>query len=48
MPLSIPVRGARVPLPAVVGALLAISVWVSVVTFHEGARVIGSAWMAAA
>jgi len=47
VPLSIPIRGVRVPLPAVFGALFAISVWVSVVTFHEGARVIGAAWMAA-
>ncbi len=47
VPLSVPIRGARVPLPAVFGALFAISVWLSVVTFHEGARVIGTAWMAA-
>jgi APA family basic amino acid/polyamine antiporter len=47
VPLSIPIRGARVPLPTVFGALLAISVWVSVVALHEGARVIGTAWMAA-
>ena len=37
VPLSIPIRGARVPLPAVLGALFAVSVWLSVVTFHEGA-----------
>ena len=47
VPLSIPIRGARVPLPAVFGALFAISVWLSVVTFHEGARVIGTVWMGA-
>ena len=47
VPLSIPIRGARVPLPAVFGALFAISVWLSVVTLHEGARVIGTVWMAA-
>jgi APA family basic amino acid/polyamine antiporter len=47
VPLSVPIRGARVPIPAVFGALFAISVWISVVTFHEGARVIGTVWMAA-
>jgi basic amino acid/polyamine antiporter, APA family len=46
VPLSVPVRGARVPLPAVFGAVVAILVWASVVAFHEGGRVIGSVWMA--
>ena len=47
VPLSIPIRGARVPLPAVFGALYAILVWLSVVTLHGGARLIGTAWMVA-
>ena len=47
VPFSIPIRGARVPLPTVFGAAFAISVWLSVVTFHEGARVIGTVWMGA-
>jgi basic amino acid/polyamine antiporter, APA family len=47
VPLSVRVRGASVPLPAVFGALVAILVWASVVAFHEGGRVIGSVWMAA-
>ena len=47
VPLSIPIRGARVPLPAVFGALYAILVWLSVVTLHGGARFVGTAWMAA-
>jgi APA family basic amino acid/polyamine antiporter len=46
VPLSIPVRGARLPLPAVFGALLAISVWISIVIYHESARLIGAVWMA--
>jgi APA family basic amino acid/polyamine antiporter len=45
VPLSIPFRGARVPLPAVFGAAFSISVWLSIVIFHEGARVIGTVWM---
>ncbi len=47
VPLSIPVRGAHVPLPAVFGALFSISVWISLVIYHEGARAIGAGWMAA-
>jgi APA family basic amino acid/polyamine antiporter len=47
VPLSIPIRGARVPLPAVFGLCLAVLVWASVVAFHEGGRIIGTAWMVA-
>ncbi|HZB07096.1 MAG TPA: universal stress protein [Thermoleophilaceae bacterium] len=47
VPLSIPIRGARVPLPAVFGFCLAVLVWASVVAFHEGGRIIGTAWMVA-
>ena len=46
VPFSIPVRGARVPLPAVLGAAFSIGVWLSIVIYHEGARVIGAIWMA--
>jgi basic amino acid/polyamine antiporter, APA family len=47
VPFSIPVRGARVPLPAVFGAAFSIAVWLSVIVYHEGARYIGFGWMAA-
>jgi APA family basic amino acid/polyamine antiporter len=46
VPLSVPVRGARIPLPAVFGALISVFVWISIVIYHEGARVIGAGWMA--
>jgi APA family basic amino acid/polyamine antiporter len=46
VPFSIPFRGARVPLPAVFGAAFSISVWVSLVIYHQGARAIGTGWMA--
>jgi basic amino acid/polyamine antiporter, APA family len=46
VPFSIPVRGARVPLPAVFGAAFSIAVWLSVIVYHEGARYIGFGWMA--
>jgi APA family basic amino acid/polyamine antiporter len=45
VPLSVPFRGARVPLPAVFGALLSVFVWISIVVYHEGARLIGAGWM---
>ena len=47
MPLGVHWRGAVVPLPAVVGFLLAVAVWISVVALHEGARIAGGIWMVA-
>jgi basic amino acid/polyamine antiporter, APA family len=46
VPLSVPIRGARVPLPAVFGAFFSILVWISILVYHSGARVVGAAWMA--
>jgi APA family basic amino acid/polyamine antiporter len=47
VPLSVPVGGGtRVPVPAVIGALLSFAGWLSVVVLHEGARVAGTAWLA--
>jgi len=46
VPLSVPFRGARIPLPAVFGALFSILVWISILVYHGGARVVGVAWMA--
>jgi APA family basic amino acid/polyamine antiporter len=45
MPLSIAFRGARVPLPAVAGALLAGAGLISVMIFHSGARYVGLGWV---
>jgi APA family basic amino acid/polyamine antiporter len=45
VPLSIRVRGASVPLPAVAGALFAAIGWVLVVVYHAGARYVGSGWL---
>jgi basic amino acid/polyamine antiporter, APA family len=47
VPLSIPLGRGSIPLPAALGALASVLAWVSVVVLHEGARVIGGAWMAA-
>jgi APA family basic amino acid/polyamine antiporter len=46
VPLSIPVRGGSIPLPAALGALLSGAAWVSVIVLHEGARLAGLIWMA--
>jgi APA family basic amino acid/polyamine antiporter len=45
VPLSVPFRGAQVPLPAVFGALFSILVWISILVYHSGARLVGAAWM---
>ena len=47
MPLSIPVGSGSIPLPALLGFVMALAAWVSVIILHEGARVIGGAWMLA-
>jgi APA family basic amino acid/polyamine antiporter len=47
VPLSVPVAGARVPLPAVFGLIVSVLVWLSVVLFHQGGRIIGTVWMLA-
>ena len=46
IPLSVPVRGGSIPLPAALGVLLSGAGWVSVVVLHEGARIAGGVWMA--
>ena len=47
MPLSIRVGKGSIPVPAAIGALLAIVGWVSVVALHSGARIVGTGWMLA-
>jgi APA family basic amino acid/polyamine antiporter len=47
VPISVKVGRGAVPVPAVLGALFSILAWVSVIILHEGARVIGGAWMLA-
>ncbi|MEK6327734.1 MAG: APC family permease, partial [Actinomycetota bacterium] len=45
MPLEITVRGRRLPLPALAGALLMALLWIAVLTFHGNARWVGGGWM---
>ena len=45
MPLSVHVGGGDLPLPAVLGAVLALLAWLSVVATHSGARWVGFGWL---
>ena len=45
VPWSIGVAGARVPVPAVVGALASGAGWLALLVFHTGARYVGLAWL---
>jgi APA family basic amino acid/polyamine antiporter len=46
IPLSVPWRGAELPLPAIVAALVSGLAFVSVLAYHETARWVGLGWMA--
>ncbi len=46
MPGSLSVRGGELPLPALLGALVAGAGWISVIVLHEPARYVGLGWMA--
>ncbi|MGI8506025.1 MAG: amino acid permease [Solirubrobacteraceae bacterium] len=47
VPMSFRVRGASVPIPAVLGALLSFAGWIAVLAFHSGARYVGVGWLLA-
>jgi APA family basic amino acid/polyamine antiporter len=47
VPLSVTIRGARVPIPAVLGALLGAAGWVALLVYHAGSRWVGLAWLLA-
>ncbi len=47
VPLSVTISGAKVPIPAVVGAVASALGWAALLVFHTGARYVGLAWMAA-
>jgi basic amino acid/polyamine antiporter, APA family len=46
MPLSIPMRGGTLALPALLGAILSALAWISPMILHAGARYVGIGWMA--
>jgi APA family basic amino acid/polyamine antiporter len=46
IPWSVTFRGGRVPIPAVLGAVLAGAGWIAVLVLHTGARYVGTGWLA--
>ncbi|MCW2958420.1 MAG: amino acid permease, partial [Solirubrobacterales bacterium] len=46
VPFSVTIGGGSLPLPAVLGAVLAGLAWISVIVLHTGARYVGMGWMA--
>jgi APA family basic amino acid/polyamine antiporter len=47
VPFTVRLRGVPVPLPAVLGAALAIVGWILLIVFHSGARYLGVGWLLA-
>jgi APA family basic amino acid/polyamine antiporter len=47
MPLSVKLGRGSLPLPAVLGLVMAVAAWISVIVLHEGARYVGGGWLAA-
>jgi APA family basic amino acid/polyamine antiporter len=45
-PLNVRIRGAEIPLPAVVGSVLTFTIFVIALATHSGARYAGPAWLA--
>jgi APA family basic amino acid/polyamine antiporter len=45
MPWSVRIRGAEIPMTAVIGGIGTAAAWVAVVIFHSEARVVGIPWM---
>ncbi len=46
IPFSVRLGGGALPLPAVLGLVLSLAAWVSVIITHEDARWVGVAWLA--
>ena len=45
VPLSVPFRGAKLPLPAVAGGVLSLAGWGAVIALHTKARYVGFGWL---
>jgi APA family basic amino acid/polyamine antiporter len=45
VPFNVAFRGGSLPLPAVLGAVVAVAAWVSVIAIHDEARWLGGGWM---
>jgi APA family basic amino acid/polyamine antiporter len=46
-PFNVVIRGAEIPLPAIVGSIATFSVWILALITHPGARYAGPVWLAA-
>jgi APA family basic amino acid/polyamine antiporter len=47
VPFPVRIRGAQVPLPSIVGAVLTFGIWIVAMATHPGARYAGPAWLVA-
>jgi basic amino acid/polyamine antiporter, APA family len=47
VPLNVRIRGARVPVAALIGAPLTFAVWIMALVTHAGARIAGPVWLLA-
>ncbi|CAN5578637.1 hypothetical protein BH10ACT11_BH10ACT11_02030 [soil metagenome] len=45
VPFNVTFRGVLVPLPTLIGAVLTVAAWISVIILHEEARWVGGGWM---
>ncbi|MBV8396327.1 MAG: amino acid permease [Actinobacteria bacterium] len=45
-PLNVRIRGADIPIPGIVGAVLTSVIWCVAIATHPGARYVGPAWLA--
>jgi APA family basic amino acid/polyamine antiporter len=45
IPFDVTIRGARVPLPTLIAAVLTALAWLSVIVYHDAARWVGGGWM---
>ncbi|MBV8079591.1 MAG: amino acid permease [Actinobacteria bacterium] len=45
-PLNVRIRGADIPIPAIVGAVLTSVIWCVAIATHPGARYVGPVWLA--
>jgi APA family basic amino acid/polyamine antiporter len=44
-PLNVTIRGAQIPVPAIVGAVLTFAIWIVALATHPGARYAGPVWL---
>jgi basic amino acid/polyamine antiporter, APA family len=47
VPFNVKIRGAELPLPAALGAVLSVGGWIGTLVYHDQARILGTLWMAA-